>query len=199
MFHPLARASLGEAAWLAKVVACELGTTFQVPSFLYGAAHEEGRRADAIRRELGYFKPNFGGNQWVGRLNPESLALKPDEGPDPVDPTKGVVVTGATPWVDSFNIPIFSSDLAAVRGIARRVSGRGGGLPSVQVMALAHNETVVEVACYLLDPNKVGGDRVQVEVERLAKEEGMTVAKGYFTGLSQENTIRTYLRLVSFV
>ncbi|PON80571.1 Formiminotransferase catalytic domain containing protein, partial [Parasponia andersonii] len=187
MFHPLARASLDEAAWLAKAVARDLGTTFEVPSFLYGAAHEEGRRADAIRRELGYFKPNYSGNQWVGGLNPESLAVKPDEGPVQADPTKGVVVIGATPWVDSFNIPIFSPDLAAVRGIARRVSGRGGGLPSVQAMALAHGETVVEVACYLLDPNKVGGERVQVEVERLAKEEALTVAKGYFTDLSQEN------------
>ncbi|XP_062073521.1 uncharacterized protein LOC133777797 [Humulus lupulus] len=195
MFHPLARASLNHAAWLAKAVARDIGTKFQVPSLLYGAAHEEGRMADAIRRELGYFKPNFNESQWAGGLNQESLALKPDEGPDQVDPGKGVVVIGATPWVDSFNIPVITTDLVAVRGIARRVSGRGGGLASVQAVALAHGESVVEVACYLLDPNTVGGPRVQLEVQRLAEEEGLDVSSGYYTVLSQDNIIQRYLRL----
>ncbi|KAG2396964.1 Inactive protein [Vigna angularis] len=53
----------------------------------------------------------------------------------------------------------------------QRVSGRGGGLLSVQAMALAHGEGVIEVAYNLLDPNKVGGERVQEEVESLAREE----------------------------
>ena len=77
---------------------------------------------------------------------------------------KGVVVIGVTRWVDNYNVPILSTNIAAVRRIAKRVSGRGGGLPSVQAMALAHGEDVTEVACNLLEPSKVGGDRVQQEV-----------------------------------
>ncbi|KAK8627200.1 hypothetical protein V6N13_134820 [Hibiscus sabdariffa] len=38
-------------------------------------------------------------------------------------------------------------------------------------MGIAHSDGVIEVACNLLEPSEVGGDRVQVEVERLAKEE----------------------------
>lgn len=166
-----------------------------MPSFLYGAAHEEGRTLDSIRRELGYFRPNFSGNQWAGGPKSELLPLKPDEGPTHAVQAKGVVVIGATPWVDNYNVPVYSTDIGLVRRIAKRVSGKGKGLPSVQAMALAHGEDVIEVACNLLEPSEVGGDLVQLEVERIAGEEGLAVRKGYYTDFSQENIIQSYLQL----
>lgn len=119
--------------------------------------------------------------------------MSPDEGPSHVDLSKGVVVIGSTRWVDNYNVPIFSTDFSAVRRIAKLVSERGGGLPSVQAMALAHGEGTIEVACNLLEPSKVGGDQVQIEVERLAKEEGMVAGKGYFTDFSEEKIINAFL------
>uniref|UniRef100_A0A803MHJ8 Formiminotransferase N-terminal subdomain domain-containing protein n=1 Tax=Chenopodium quinoa TaxID=63459 RepID=A0A803MHJ8_CHEQI len=140
----------------------------EIPTFLYGAAHEKGQTLDSGRRELGYFRPNMNGNIWAGGLSSETLPLHPDEGPNQADLSKGVVVIGSTRWVDNYNVPIFSTNLSAVRRIAKLVSERGGGLPSVQAMALSHGEEVIEVACNLLEPNKVGGDKVQIEVEHLA-------------------------------
>ncbi|KAJ4849198.1 hypothetical protein Tsubulata_037083 [Turnera subulata] len=195
-FHALAGASLDQAAGVARSLAVDVGTSLQVPTFLYGAAHEGGRKLDSIRRELGYFKPNSG-EQWIGGPKSESLPLKPDEGPTQIDRAKGVVVIGATPWVDNYNIPVFSTDIAAVRRISKRVSGRGGGLPSVQAMALVYGDDIIEVACNLLEPSKVGGDRVQQEVERLAKEEGLEAGKGYFTDFSQEKIVETYKKMLS--
>ncbi|KAK9285164.1 hypothetical protein L1049_024350 [Liquidambar formosana] len=192
-FHPLACTSLDQIAGIAKSLAADVGSSLQVPTFLYGAAHEGGRTLDSIRRELGYFKPNSGGNQWVGGPKSESLQLMPDEGPTQAAQSKGVVVIGATRWVDNYNVPVFSPDITAVRRIAKRVSGRGGGIPSVQAMALAHGEGVTEVACNLLEPSGVGGDQVQLEVERLAGEEGLTVGKGYYTDFSQDKIIDSYL------
>ncbi|XP_018856989.1 formimidoyltransferase-cyclodeaminase-like isoform X2 [Juglans regia] len=194
-FHPLAYASLDQTAGVAKSLAADIGCRMQVPTFLYGAAHEEGRTLDSIRRELGYFKPNSSGTQWAGGPRSESLLLKPDGGPAHMSGEQGVVVIGATPWVDNYNVPVFSADITALRRIAKRVSERGGGLPSVQAMALAHGEDVTEVACNLLEPSKVGGDKVQQEVERLAREEGMVVGKGYFTDLSQEEIVEAFLKL----
>ncbi|BFG25376.1 hypothetical protein CerSpe_116500 [Prunus speciosa] len=185
-FHPLLGASLDQVAGVANSLGADVGSNLQVPTFLYGAAHEEGRTLDSIRRELGYFKPTSSGEQWVGG--------PPDKGPPKVTQGKGVIVIGATWWVDNYNVPVFSTDIAAVRRISKQVSGRGGGLPSVQAMALAHSESVIEVACNLLEPEKVGGDRVQLEVERLSKEEGMRVGKGYFTDFSQEKLIQSYLQ-----
>lgn len=192
-FHPLASTTLDQIAGTAKSVAAEVGSSLQVPTFLYGAAHGGGKSLDSIRRDLGYFKPNLRGNLWAGALQSEVLPLVPDEGPTQAVEAKGVVVIGATRWVDNYNIPVHSSDIATVRRIAKRVSGRGGGLPSVQSMALVHDH-VIEVACNLLEPTKVDGNQVQHEVEALAREEGVTVGKGYFTDFSQEQIIEKYLK-----
>ncbi|KAL2253110.1 formimidoyltransferase-cyclodeaminase-like [Sesamum indicum] len=194
-FHPLAGVSLDHVAGTAKSLAADVGSGLQVATFLYGAAHSEGRSLDSIRREMGYFKPNSEGNQWAGGPQSEILPLNPDEGPACAVQRKGVVVVGATNWVDNYNVPIFTHDMAAVRKIAKSVSGRGGGLPSVQAMALAHGKGIIEVACNLLETSKVGGHEVQLEVERLARKEGMDVGEGYYTDLSQEKIIENYLKL----
>ncbi|KAH9684812.1 Folic acid binding / transferase [Citrus sinensis] len=196
-FHPLASAPLDQVAEIAKSLAGDIGSDLQVPTFLYGAAHEEGRTLDSIRRNLGYFKPNSAGNQWAGGLNSESLLVKPDRGPDQMTQSKGVIVIGSTRWVDNYNVPVFSTNIAAVRRIAKRVSERGGGLASVQAMALTHGEVITEVACNLLEPSKIGGDKVQLEVKKLAGEEGMAVGKGYYTDLSQKEIIERYMKLNS--
>ena len=38
-----------------------------MPTYLYGAAHREGRKLAAIRRQLGYFKPQSSA-EWHGPL-----------------------------------------------------------------------------------------------------------------------------------
>ena len=162
---------------------------------MYGAAHRERRSLASIRRELGYFKPDSSGNQWTGGPKSAILQLKPDQGPDFAVEAKGIIVIGATQWVDNYNVPVFCNDTAAVRRIAKRLSGRGGGLPSVQSMALTHGDGVIEVACNLLEPSKFGGDQVQLEVEKLAAEEKLNVGKGYYTDLSQEKIIESYMKV----
>ncbi|KAM3301781.1 hypothetical protein CQW23_17372 [Capsicum baccatum] len=195
-FHPLSGTSLDLIADTAKSLAFEVGSNLQVPTFLYGAAHQEGRSLDSIRRELGYFRPNASENQWIGGTELETLQLKPDEGPAQATRGKGIITIGATRWVDNYNIPVFTNDISIVRKIAKRVSGRGGGLPSVQSMALTHGGGTIEVACNLLEPSRIGGDQVQPEVERLAREEGIAVGKGYYTDLSEEKIIESYLKLI---
>ncbi|GFZ12907.1 folic acid binding [Actinidia rufa] len=80
-FHTLGCTSMDQTAGIAKSLAADIGSTLQVPTFLYGAAHTEGRTSDSIRRELGYFKPNFTGNQWAGGPKYEPLPPNPDDGP----------------------------------------------------------------------------------------------------------------------
>ncbi|KAJ8618112.1 hypothetical protein MRB53_014298 [Persea americana] len=196
-FHPLARASLDEAAQLAKLAAAEIGKGLQVPVYLYEAAHPNGKALDTIRRELGYYRPNFMGNQWAGWAVPDILPEKPDEGPCHVTRARGILVIGASPWFEAYNVPILSTDVSAARRIARMVSARGGGLPTVQTLGLVHGEDTTEIACMILEPNRVGADRVQKRVELLAAEEGLDVEKGYFTDFSQEMIVEKYMKLVS--
>ncbi|KAJ7948264.1 formimidoyltransferase-cyclodeaminase-like [Quillaja saponaria] len=197
VFHPLARASLDEAAWLAKAVAADIGNRLHVPVFLYAAAHPTGKALDTIRRELGYYRPNFMGHQWAGWTMTETLAEKPDEGPTVVSPARGISMIGARPWITLYNIPILSTDVSAAKRIARKVSARGGGLPTVQTLGLVHGEDSTEIACMLLEPNQIGADRVQNRVEMLAAQEGLDVEKGYFTDSSPEMILDKYLNLIS--
>ncbi|KAK9997182.1 hypothetical protein SO802_021868 [Lithocarpus litseifolius] len=196
LFHPLAQASLDEAAWLAKSVAADIANRFQVPVFLYAAAHPTGKALDTIRRELGYYRPNSMGNQWAGWTIPDILLEKPDEGPSEVSPARGITMIGARPWVALYNVPILSTDVSAARRIARMVSARGGGLPTVQTIALVREDST-EIACMLLEPNQIGADRVQNQVEMLAAEEGLEVEKGYFTECSPEMILENYMNLIS--
>ncbi|GMN57167.1 hypothetical protein TIFTF001_026285 [Ficus carica] len=197
VFHPLAQASLDEAAWLAKAVASDLGNRFQVPVYLYAAAHPTGKALDTIRRELGYYRPNFMGNQWAGWTLPDVLPEKPNEGPTLVSKQRGITMIGARPWVALYNVPILSTDVSVAKRIARMVSARGGGLPTVQTLGLFHGEESTEIACMLLEPNQIGADRVQNQVEALATEEGVDVEKGYFTDYSPEMIIEKYMNLIS--
>lgn len=197
VFHPLARASLHEAAWLAKAVAKDIAAMFQVPVFLYSAAHPSGKAPDDLRRELGYFRPNYKGNQWAGWSMPEILPENPDEGPNTVSRARGITMIGARPWTAMYNIPILSTDVSATRRIARMVSGRGGGLPTVQTIGLLHDDDTTEIACVLLEPNQIGADRVQRHVEILAAQFGLEVENGYFTDYSPEMIVEKYLNLIS--
>ncbi|WOL13328.1 hypothetical protein Cni_G22098 [Canna indica] len=196
-FHPLGRASLDQAAEIARSLALDIGQKLQIPVYLYGAADEEGRTLDGIRRELGYFVPNSDGNQWTGGLAVEMLPFEPDAGPLQPSPAKGIVAIGAMRWVGTYNVPVWSTDIEAVQMIAKKVSERGGGLKSVQTIGVAHGEDCIEVACYLLDPSIVGADQVQREVERLASEEGFEVGDGYFTDFSQEKLVEKYFKSVN--
>ncbi|KAJ4729880.1 formimidoyltransferase-cyclodeaminase-like [Melia azedarach] len=197
LFHPLALASMDEAAWLAKAVAANIGSTFQVPVYLYAAAHPTGKALETFRRELGYYTPNFMDKQWAGLAVSKILPEMPNDGPAQVSPARGVVMVGARPWIGLYNVPLMSKDVSIARRIARKVSARGGGLPTVQALGLFHGEDSTEVACMLLDTKQVGADKVQDRVEMLAAQEGLDVGKGYFTDLSEEMILEKYMNLIS--
>ena len=65
-------------------------------------------------------------------------------------------------------------------------------------MALSHENGVIEVACNLLNPDKVPPHEVQAFLERLVadgsprgddQEAGMSVLKGYTTGKTRDELI----------
>ncbi|CAH8341583.1 unnamed protein product [Eruca vesicaria subsp. sativa] len=195
-FHPLSHTSIERVSAVATSLAMDIGSILRVPTYLYGAAHEEQCTLDSIRRKLGYFKANREGHEWAGGLDLEVVPLKPDAGPQEVSKAKGVVAVGACGWVSNYNVPVMSTDLKAVKGLARNVSERGGGLASVQTMALVHGEGVIEVACNLLNPSQVGGDEVQGLIERLGREEGLLVGKGYYTDFTADQIAQRYKELL---
>jgi glutamate formiminotransferase len=69
------------------------------------------------------------------------LPLKPSLGPVQAPSCSGVCCVGASPFIVNFNLLLQDvTDFEAARRIARGVSEKGGGLRSVQAMALQHAE-----------------------------------------------------------
>ncbi|CAA7014021.1 unnamed protein product [Microthlaspi erraticum] len=93
---------------------------------------------------------------------------------------------------NSLAMDIWSWSSYNVRRMARKASERGGGLPSVQTMALLHGEGVIEVACNLLNPSQVGGDEVQTLIDKLGTEEGLLVGRGYYTDYTADQIAHIY-------
>lgn len=196
-FHPLSQAAtMEDAAQLAKLVASDIGNGLQVPVFLYAAAHHSGKSVSAVRRELGYYRPNHKGIQWAGPVLPDTLPMKPDVGPIHVSRERGATMVGAKPFIESYNVPILCKDIPTVRRITRRVTGRSGGFPTVQALALFHGDNCTEIAC-LLDPDHVGTDQVQWLVEQIAEEQGLEVDKGYPTDLPRDIMLERYFKMIS--
>ncbi|EER93876.1 hypothetical protein BDA96_01G190400 [Sorghum bicolor] len=193
-FHPVGQATIEDAASLAKQVASDIGNGLQVPVFLYAAAHPTGKSVGAIRRELGYYRPNYKENQWLGSVLPDVLPVKPDVGPTHVSHKRGATTVGVTPWIEGYNIPVLSKDVPAVRRITRRVTGRSGGLPTVQALALFHGDDCTEIAC-LLDPDHVSAYQVQTVVEQIAGEQGLEVEQGYYTDITKDAALDKYLKI----
>jgi glutamate formiminotransferase len=127
---------------------------------------------------------------------PDVLPIKPDEGPTSVSSERGATTVGATPFLEAYNVPVLSKDVATVRQITRRLSGRGGGLPTVQALALLHGDVCTEIAC-LLDPDHVSAYQIQTVVEQIASEQGLEVEKGYYTDLTKDRMLDKYLKITA--
>ncbi|KAK6141125.1 hypothetical protein DH2020_025132 [Rehmannia glutinosa] len=198
-FHPLAGISLDHVAGTAKSLAADVGSGLQgnYKLSMYISKDNDTSVMLENRSFVNYLTHSL---QWLPSYTEQHTMtegpLTRSEGPPRAVQKKGVVVVGATQWVDNYNVQYSQAIWMQFGKIAKRVSGRGGGLPSVQSMALAHGKSIIEVACNLLDTSKVGGDEIQREVERLAREEGMDVGEGYYTDHSQGKLIESYLKLV---
>lgn len=194
---------LAAAAALAGAIAQQLGEGLQLPSYLYGAAHADGRPLADLRRSLGYFK-GAAASCWQGPLQLPAavscstavaeLPVPPDFGPRVASPAAGVCCVGAAPFITNYNVLLRTSDLATARRIAHALSERGGGLPAVQTMALAH-DAGVEVACNLLDGRRASPAGVLARLRELAAGEDVEVAgEGYITGEVPANAVPSRAR-----
>jgi len=211
--HAVGDAPESIATTLARGLGAHIGSTLGVPVLLYGNASPARAKLADLRRKLGYFRETgVGAGAWAGAHVVDGGRVDADFGPTDIPPERGVVMLGATPWVCNYNVPVVvagkapppgTDPIVAARRLARAVSERGGGLRSVQAMALPHGEdqagaAVMEIACNLLDADAVGPEAVQAEVERLCGAgagggigEGwdFDVREGYVTNLTPEDIL----------
>ncbi|HLY00962.1 MAG TPA: glutamate formimidoyltransferase [Candidatus Cybelea sp.] len=155
-FVPLRNATLPEAAALAHRAGAEIWRRYRVPSFYYGAAARapERRLLPAIRRNT----------EWA-----------PDEGDVLRHPSAGAIAIGARDVLIAFNIELATTDLRAVRTIARMIRERDGGLRTLRALALPRGDDRVQVSLNVTDYAATPLYRVVELVRALAAERGIDV------------------------
>ena len=151
---------LRDAATLRDGFARWLGEEVGVPAFVYGPL------PDGATRSL----PDVRRAAFTG--------LHPDFGPAKPDPRAGATAVGARRVLVAYNVWVDS--VAAARQVAAAVRG-----PAVRALGLAVGDRA-QVSCNLIEPDRVGPDRVYDEVAGLVGTAGGHVEGAELVGLIPE-------------
>jgi len=169
--EPEAEPAAREAALeLAGRVGSELG----LPVFLYGSLTEDGREPAFFRR---------GGPEGL-QQRIDAGELRPDRGPDRLDPSAGGVLVGVRRPLVAFNVNLRSDDLEAARAIAAEVRERDGGFPGVRALGLdLPRAGHVQVSMNLTDWQAAPLHEVVSRIAQEAELRGIEVAGSELVGL----------------
>jgi glutamate formiminotransferase / 5-formyltetrahydrofolate cyclo-ligase len=105
-----------------------IGDELGLPVFLYGelATSADRRERSALRE----------GGPTALAQRVEAGELRPDYGPDSIEPRSGAVLVTARPPLIAFNVDLVTDDLEIARGIAGALRESGGGRPGVRAIGL---------------------------------------------------------------
>lgn len=170
---PVVPDDLERAKRAALTLAERVGEEVGLPVFLYGAVGQ-GRRPAFFRR---------GGPEALqGRI--DAGELRPDFGPQRLDPRAGAVLVGARPPLVAFNVELATTDVEVARAVAAVVRETGGGFPGVQALGLELPRTRrVQVTMNVEDWRSAPLHEVIARVEAEAAARGVAVAGGELVGL----------------
>ena len=175
-FVPIEGATMAECVELAKRVAQEVSTRYNLPVFLYEEA-----ATSASRRNL----------EDIRRGEFEGLAAKlqqadwrPDFGPAAPHPSAGASVIGARMPLIAYNINLATNRLDVARRIAAAIRQSSGGLRYVKAMGVElQDRGIVQVSMNLTNFEKTPMFRVFELVKREAARYGVTVLESEIIGL----------------
>lgn len=167
-------APMAEAVGSARETARSIGGR-GIPVLLYGDASPTSRPLPEIRR---------GG--LPGLVQRVAEGLRPDHGPEEIDPAVGIVCVGARDVLIAFNVWI-DGDVRTAQDIARRIRESNGGLSGVRALGLdvtAHGRS--QISINLVDPKRVGIDPVFTHLEDVAADYGARAVATEIVGLVPE-------------
>jgi len=183
-FVPLDGATLEDAAALARAAAQRIWEQFAIPSFLYGAAATDARRALLADVRAGEFEG----------LPERFESMPPDVGSIARHESAGAIAIGARPLLIAFNVELESGDLALARRIASSLRERSGGLRSLRALGLRLDEGTVQVSLNVTDPAATPLARIVAVIAALAAKSGVRVRRSELIGLIPERAVEAAAR-----
>ena len=194
-FIPIRNASMDDCKQLARQLAADVASRFDIPIYLYeeAATQPERKALENIRR--GQFEgltQKMKDDRWA-----------PDFGPLRPHPSAGASAIGAREPLIAFNVNLKTENLTIARQIAANIRARNGGLAHVKALgfALTHR-SLVQVSVNLTNYRITSLFRVFSTIEMEAKKLQVEVVDSEIVGLVpkeaiSEGTIQR-LRLKSF-
>ncbi len=165
-FVPVAGATLGECADLARITAGRIWDELRIPSYLYEAA--------ALRPECARLEN-------VRRLAMAGLAPDIGEGRHRI---AGACVVGARKFLIAWNINLRTLDLGVARAIAGMIRESAGGLPAVKAIGLPlKSRGQVQVSVNLVDFERTPLHVVFDAVAAQCKARGIKIAGSELIGM----------------
>jgi len=169
---PISPEDMPRARKTATTVARRIGDDIGLPVFLYGEL-APGRGPAFFRR---------GGTEELQRRIDEG-ELKPDFGPERLDPSAGAVLVGARRPLISFNVNL-KGELDAAREVAALVRETGGGFSGVRALGLElPSAGLVQVSMNVEDWEAAALHDIVARVEQEALFRGATVVGAELVGL----------------
>ncbi len=194
-FIPIDGVTMAECVALAKAIAADVATRFQLPVYLY-----EDASTNAARKNL----------EDIRRGEFEGLAAKmtqpawvPDYGPAAPHATAGASVIGARMPLIAYNINLATNRLEVAKKIASAIRMSSGGLRFVKAMGIPlPDRGIVQVSMNLTNYEKTPMYRVFDLVKREAERYGVQVLESEIVGLvpsaALTQTAEYFLRLEGF-
>jgi len=169
---PISPEDMPRARKTATRVARRIGDDIGLPVFLYGEL-APGRGPAFFRR---------GGTEELQRRIDEG-ELKPDFGPERLDPSAGAVLVGARRPLIAFNVNL-KGELDAAREVAALVRETGGGFSGVRALGLElPSAGLVQVSMNVEDWEAAALHDIVARVEQEALFRGATVVGAELVGL----------------
>lgn len=174
-FIPIDGVTLEDCVAMARHVAAEINTRFQIPVYLYeaAAATPERQNLENIRRG------QFEGIRADIATNP---ARKPDFGECCVHPTAGATVVGARKALVAYNVFLNTPDVDIAKRIAKAVRFSSGGLRFVKGAGFTVRGQA-QVSMNLTDFEQTPVHRVFEFVKREAQRYGVVPVSSEIVGL----------------
>jgi glutamate formiminotransferase len=170
---PLTPSDMPRAREAAKATAARIADELGLAVFLYGELGS-GHGPAFFRR---------GGPEELQR-RVEAGEVKPDFGPERLDPAAGGVLVGARRPLIAFNVNLATNDVEVARAIARVVREADGGFPGVRALGLDLPAAgLVQVSMNVEDWEAAALHEVVARIEGEAAERGVAVARAELVGL----------------
>jgi glutamate formiminotransferase len=170
---PLEPEDMGRAKATALALGQRVGDELALPVFLYGEL-APGRGPAFFRR---------GGAEELQRRIDDG-ELRPDFGPDRLDPAAGGILVGARRPLIAFNVNLRGVSVEVAREIAGCVRETGGGFPGVRALGLDLPAAgLVQVSMNVEDYEAAALHEIVERVEREAQRHGAEPAGSELVGL----------------